>query len=121
MKLFKWSDIVFTLTVVAVSLLVWGMMQSSPAGERVVVTLDGKEIASLPLDRDTEFIVRGEYTNVIQIKDGVAFILDTDCPNKICLKEGSIHKNGQSIICAPNKMAATIEGGREGDVDAITQ
>ena len=83
--------------------------------------LNGKEIASLPLDRDADFTVQGEYTNVIRIRDGEAFVLQTDCPNRTCLKEGGISKNGQSIVCAPNKMIAAVEGGGEGDVDAITQ
>jgi hypothetical protein len=121
MKLFKWSDIVFTVAVAAVSLVVWAVLDTAPVGERLVVTLDGKVIATLPLDRDADFTVQGEYTNVIRIKDGKAFMLDTDCPNKICQKEGSIEKTGQSIICAPNKMTASIEGGGEGDVDAVTQ
>lgn len=121
MKLCKLSDIVFTLAIVAGCLLVWAILQTAPAGERLVVTLDGKKIASLPLNEDAEFTVRGEYSNVIRIKDGKAFVLDSDCPNKTCRKEGSIWKNGQSIICAPNKMTATVEGGRKGDVDAVTQ
>lgn len=121
MKLFKPGDIIFTLVIVAVSVLVWAIFQNAPAGEMVVVTLDGKEIASLPLAQDAEFTVRGEYTNILEIRDGKAFILDTDCPNKTCQKEGSIQKNGQSIVCAPNKMSAVIQGGGEGEVDAITQ
>lgn len=121
MKLVKRSDVAFTLVIVAASLLVWALLQTAPAGERLVVMLNGSEIASLPLDQDTEFIVRGEYTNVLEIRGGKAFILDTDCPNKTCQKEGSIQKNGQTIVCAPNKMIAVIAGGEEGDVDAITQ
>lgn len=121
MKLVKRSDVVFTLVIVAASLLVWALLQTAPAGERLVVTLDGNEIASLPLDQDTEFTVRGEYTNVLVIRGGEAFVLDTDCPNNTCRKEGSIYKKGQTIVCAPNKMIAVITGSGEGDVDAITQ
>ncbi len=121
MKLFKKSDIIFTAAIVAVALAVWGLFAAAPAGERAVIMLDGKQIASLPLDEDTIYTVRGEYTNVLEVKDGQIFVRGTDCPNQICKKEGAISKDGQTIVCAPNKMTVTITGGEEGGVDAITQ
>ncbi len=121
MKLFKWSDIVFTAVIVAAALIIWGLLAVAPAGKYAVVMLDGAEIASLPLDKDTVYTVRGEYTNVLQIEDGEIFVVETDCPNKICQKEGAISRSGQSIVCAPNRMTVTITGGEGGGVDAITQ
>lgn len=121
MKLFKRSDIVFTAVIVAAALAIWGVFAAAPQGERAVVMLDGKQIASLPLDVDTTYTVRGEYTNVLEVKDGEIFVADTDCPNQICRKEGAISRAGQSIVCAPNKMTVTVTGGEGDGVDAITQ
>lgn len=121
MKLFKRSDIVFTAVIVAAALIIWGLFAGAPAGKYAVVMLDGKEIASLPLDEDTVYTVRGEYTNVLRIADGEVFVEETDCPNKICQKEGAISKSGQNIVCAPNRMTVTITGGERSEVDAITQ
>ena len=121
MKLFKRSDIVFTAVIVAAALVIWGLLSAAPLGERAIVMLDGEQIASLPLDEDTVYIVRGKYTNVLEVRDGEIFVVETDCPNKICQKEGAISKAGQSIVCAPNRMTVTIAGGEGGGVDAITQ
>jgi len=121
MKLIKRSDIIFTAAVVAAALLIWGWTATAPRGERALVMLEGREIASLPLDTDTVYTVRGEYTNVLEVKDGEVFVADTDCPNKTCQKEGAISRAGQTIVCAPNKMTVTVTGGEEGGVDAITQ
>ena len=38
---------------------------------------------------------------------------DADCPDKLCIHQGRIHKNGQWIICLPNRVAVTIEGAAE--------
>jgi hypothetical protein len=121
MKLFKRSDIIFTVAIAAAALIIWGLFAAAPLGERAVIMLDGKQIASLWLDEDTIYTVRGEYTNVLEVKDGVIFVWESDCPNQICVKEGAISKSGQAIVCAPNKMTVTITGGEEGGVDAITQ
>ena len=121
MKWFKWSDVLFTAILIAAALLLWVVFQTSSAGGQAVIKLDGKQIAVLPLQSDSIYIVQGEYTNVIEIKDGLVFVRETDCPNKICQKQGSIQKNGQSIVCVPNKMTVVIIGGEEATVDAITE
>lgn len=45
----------------------------------------------------------------IEIKDSKARILESDCPNKICIKTGWIDSCGQSAVCVPNKTAVSIE------------
>lgn len=121
MKLFKKSDLIFTAAVAVAGLLVWALMLTAPQGKQLIITLGGKQIVSLPLEQDGEFVVHGQYDNVIQISGGRAFVLYTTCPNKACQKSGSVSKNGQSIVCAPNQMAATVSGGSEGGVDAVSE
>lgn len=121
MKWIKRSDIIFTASIVAAALIIWGLLTAAPEGKTAVVMLDGVTVATLSLDDDTVYTVQGDYTNVLRVEDGEIFVAETDCPNKICQKQGAISRAGQTIVCAPNKMTVTITGGEEAGVDAVTQ
>ncbi len=119
-KLVKKSDIIFTVIIAAAILLVWLFSLPREAGTQVVFRKDGEVMATLPLSKDTVYGISGAYRNIFEIKDGTVRIVQTDCPNHQCEKTGDISHAGQSIVCAPNGVSATITG-READVDGITQ
>lgn len=112
------SDIVFTVAVVAAALLVWFLLVSGSAGQSVVIRMDGKIIAELPLNADAEFSAEGSYTNVFKISGGSVRVEHTDCPSGQCARAGAISAPGASLVCAPNHVSATVTGG--GGVDALT-
>ena len=43
-----------------------------------------------------------------------------DCPDQICVRQKAISKEGESIICLPNKVVVSIVGGEEKELDAVT-
>jgi hypothetical protein len=57
-------------------------------------------------------------TTVIRIADGALQVMDSPCPEKICVKSGKIHSPGEWIACLPNQVLITIEGREPQDVDA---
>ena len=101
-------DIVFILAIalVGLCLLFFNGRKTSP-GSSVVVEVDGKTVASYPLDTDGVFVLNGG-TNTLEIKDGKARISDADCPNMQCVRQGWISRGGQSIVCLPNKLIVTV-------------
>jgi len=57
-------------------------------------------------------------SNIVCIdKDGV-YMKEAHCPDKLCVNQGKIQKNAQSIVCLPNKIIVEIEG-KKTDVDAV--
>lgn len=101
-------DIVLILAIalVGLCLLFFNGRKTSP-GSSVVVEVDGKTVASYPLDTDGVFVLNGG-TNTLEIKDGRARISDADCPNMQCVRQGWISRGGQSIVCLPNKLIVTV-------------
>lgn len=84
-----------------------------------VVTIDGGEYGRYPLAVDTTEEIElpdGSY-NVLEIKDGEADITDASCPDGICVNHRAVSKQGQSIVCLPNKVVVEIENGEESDID----
>ena len=101
-------DIVLILSIalVGLCLLFFNGRKTTP-GSSVVVEVDGKTVASYPLDTDGVFVLNGG-TNTLEIKDGRARISDADCPNMQCVRQGWISRGGQSIVCLPNKLIVTV-------------
>ena len=112
-KLFKKNDLILIifLTFTSVVMLI-GISLFSKKGATVVVSVDGKEVASFPLDEDTVYNIGGYHggENILEVKDGKAHLTDASCPDKLCVSMGYINKSGQSIICLPNKVVIEIKG-----------
>lgn len=59
--------------------------------------------------------------NVLVITDGSCHMEDANCPDKLCVSQGTISKSGQSIICLPHKLVITISGEDEQETDAVSR
>jgi hypothetical protein len=85
-------------------------------GPWAVVLINGEEAARYPLSKNGSFPLNGG-TNTLVVEDGYAWMTDSDCPDKICEHMGKIHMNGQLIVCLPNGVIVTVEGGEDSGVD----
>ena len=87
-----------------------------------VVTIDGIEYGTYPLDEDRVEridIGDGEY-NILEIKDGEAFMSEASCPDQICVLHSHIRYTGESIVCLPHKVLVEIINGEVNDLDGST-
>ena len=83
-------------------------------GSYVTVEVNGVEIHRFNLDEDGEYVLNGG-TNVLRIKNGVAYMVDANCPDKTCCAFWRrIDQNRESITCLPNHLVVTVHGGEEG-------
>ncbi len=115
-KLFNKNDLILIICLVLASaVMLTGISLFSKKGAKVVVSVDGKELASFPLSEDTVYNISGYHggENILEIKDGKAHLTDASCPDKLCVNMGYISKTGQSIICLPNKVVIEIKGNTE--------
>ncbi len=116
-KIFSRADLWLLIALVIVIAGIW-LLRRSGSGQTVCVRVDGKEVARLALSRDGEYPVESVYgRNLVKIRDGSAFVAETDCPNGDCLR-GSISKSGDSLACLPHHLTLTVEG--EGGIDAVS-
>ncbi len=81
-------------------------------GAKVIVRV-GSEVAHIfPLDKDLDTVIEGVDggTNHLIIKDGVAWLEEASCPDKLCVAQGKIQYSGDSLICLPNQVVVEISG-----------
>ena len=123
----KKNDIVLiAVLLVAAVLVAAGMrirqMNNTKDTANVVVTIDGEVYGTYPLSEDrTERIELpdGSY-NILIIADGYADVAEASCPDQICVKHNHIRYSGEAIVCLPNKVVVTVEGGEDNDIDGST-
>lgn len=120
----KTRNDIFLLVVV----LVFGVLVSigmivynkQEIGVRVVVTVDGKEYGSYPLNRDAVVEIEGKIgINTMEIKDGSVRMIEAVCPDLYCVQHEPVHANGEKIICLPGTIILEIVGGEESELDGI--
>ena len=110
------------ILLIAVLLLVAGavlltMLLTRVEGSYVRVTREGEEIGRFSLSVDGEYSLNGG-THTLVIEQGRAYMLDADCPDRVCVHTGRISYVGQSIVCLPYDVTVIIEG--EGGVDFVS-
>ncbi|MDE6663220.1 MAG: NusG domain II-containing protein [Lachnospiraceae bacterium] len=59
-----------------------------------------------------------EY-NVFICADNDIRMLQSSCPDKICVHHSAISKTGENIICLPHKLVIEIKGGKENVLDGV--
>jgi len=80
------------------------------AGE-YVLTDDFKDVVNI--ETETGY-------NIMHIEGGQIWIHEASCPDKICIHQGKISKNGEMILCIPNRMIIKIvDDNDEGEIDFI--
>lgn len=91
-----------------------------PQGGEVVVSEDGYELYRLPLKEEARVhIGDDEKFNILVVSGGEAYIEDASCPDHICVKSGGVSFEGQTIVCLPNKVVISIEGGQGSELDGV--
>lgn len=108
------NDIIFIVALLAVVIcLGLGVYFLRPGGDEVVVKVDGKIYGTYPLNTDAVVEIRtgehAEQINLLIIKDGKAYVQEATCPDGICAAHKPISREGESIVCLPNKVAITVQ------------
>ena len=95
----------------------------SSSGDRIRIEVDGQLMGEYPLDQDMVISVPDDKntTNIISIEYQRARMIEADCPDKLCIHQGSIYKQGQTIVCLPNKVVVTVISDKESGYDTIAR
>ena len=89
-------------------------MRTIPA---IDATASGESvIAALPI------VISGYQggMNHIVIQDNAVYMSDADCPDKLCVHTGTIHKTSETIVCLPHRVVVEITGTTD-TFDAVVQ
>ncbi len=89
------------------------------SGEKIIVIVDKRKEYIYPLNVDRIVEFKGKIGMIkLEIRDKKAKVIESSCPQKICMKTGWIENKGEQIICVPNRVIIRIDGEQ---LDAITE
>lgn len=104
-----------------------GLPRETSGQLTAVITVNGSEIAELPLyppyagNELAQYPMDDlPYPLVLEYKTGAIRVLEYECPNGDCARIGWINQTGQQIICLPNRLVITLTGQSDQSYDAIT-
>lgn len=120
------NDIIFLTVIIILAIAVYLIFRFffSGNGDVVNISVDGALYGSYPLDTDVRIEIKnssGQVTNVLIIENDSAHMEEATCPDKLCIKQKTISKDNESIICLPNKVAVTVTSKSESDIDVISR
>ena len=103
----KKKDILFIVIMAAFIAAAFGIFQVVlPSQGREIIIEEGNDLVGVfSLEEDQVIEVQGPLgISTVIIENGEAYMLDSPCPNKVCIAMGHINEPGDSIICIPNRI-----------------
>jgi len=92
--------------------------QPSSGASAICIYQKDKLLEESGLDKDRIItILDGKMQ--LEIKDGRARVLNTDCPHHICKNMGWIKYNGETIVCVPNQVLIEVKSKGPAAIDAV--
>ncbi len=88
-------------------------------GAGVIVRVEGEEVARYSLFQTDTYPLNGG-TNILEIKNGEAWLSSANCPDELCVHQGVVKSDGQVITCLPNKLTVTVYGAQDDGVDFVS-
>ena len=110
-KLITKADLLMLILLVAAGIVGYISLKTfMKKGGSVRVTVDGQTVKTVSLDDDGEYSITGYDGgfNTLVVKNGKAYIKEADCPDKLCVNQGKISKEGETIICLPHRVVVEI-------------
>ncbi|MBQ9929210.1 MAG: NusG domain II-containing protein [Oscillospiraceae bacterium] len=105
------------VAVIAIAIAVLSLTKKD--GDYVIVRVNGNEVARYSLSQDGEYSLNGG-TNILRIENGAAYLVSANCPDHLCVKQGKIDQNGETITCLPNRLTVTVFSAEEGEVELVS-
>ena len=113
MKFFKRSDVVIIAVILVLS-LVFGLVYdqiSKGKATKAEIYYYSQLIETVPLDtgKERDFSLKQNPNIIFHLdKQGNIAFVASDCPDKICVKTGKLHRVGEYAACLPNGVILKI-------------
>jgi hypothetical protein len=97
--------------------------RSSSSVAHAAISVNGQVVRTIALDGHQEtFRLTGVGGfNQIEVHGSRVRMVDTDCPDKLCINQGWISRIPQMIVCLPHRVVVRIVEGSTMNVDSIVR
>ncbi len=114
-----WVGLIALVLGLSLTAVLW-LNQRGQAGTQANIYVDGVCIYSIDLQQVTErkyLTVEGAIgVNVLEMEQGRIRVVEADCPDQICVRQGWAEDGLLPVVCLPNRVV--IELGPAGQAQA---
>lgn len=118
----KWFLLLLVLAGISLSAGIY--IPRTASGSYVEIRVDGVCTAAYPLSSNRTQTISGADggSNTFEIRNGIVYMREADCHDKVCVGMKGISKTGETIVCLPHKLVLAIVGTDEepSGPDAVT-
>jgi hypothetical protein len=120
-KGFKIGDYIVIVMVVGLILLLFTLTYGFNGSERYI-EITGSDTSNIydPVVNRVVDIDGPIGTTRVVIENGKAWVEDSPCRDKICIKMGILSRSGEEAVCLPNRVIVQMKGDR-GGVDGVSR
>lgn len=119
--MFKKKDLFIIIVIIVIICLglLFNHFYFNQAPALVKISINNQEYQRVSLNKNQTININN--CNTVVIKDGFVFMSKANCPDKLCIDQGKISKNGEQIICLPNQIVIAIISNQNDDIDATVK
>lgn len=78
-------------------------------GGWVYIYEDGEVVQKIAISQEGSYSFQTEAgSNTVLIKDGAVSVIEADCPDLLCVKQGEINGSRETIICLPHRLVVEV-------------
>lgn len=90
-------------------------------GYKVLIYVNGTLVQEVSLEVEAEIVIHGNPgDNVLVIRDRKAYMKEASCENHVCIQQGEVSRNGETIICMPNQIIVEVSAEKQ-EIDAVVR
>ena len=113
LKKLKLGDFLIIVILLIISFTPFYMLHNQEkADDQIIgiVKINNREVKRLPLDKDQKWrYQKNGKINIVQIKSHKIRVIDANCKDQVCVKEGWKSKSGDTIVCLPHKFLIELK------------
>lgn len=118
-KVINKRDTIIIVLIIIFALACVFIPKLADRGGTAVIKYGDEVVAELALDQDGDYIFSEFEGMVFTVADGAIFVTESNCGDHTCIRTGAISRNGEVIVCVPNKAAVTIKSREQSDLDVV--
>ncbi len=112
--------LMITISVTSLGIYKWYLNQAYDE-KYLEISVKGEFFRKIPLEDDSKVETFNINTdlgiNIVKIDNGRVGIVDADCPDELCIKDGFISQPGEMLVCLPNKLVLEIKGQKQAETE----
>ena len=113
LKKLKLGDFLIIVVLLIISFTPFYMLHNQEkADDQIIgiVKINNREVKRLPLDKDQKWrYQKNGKINIVQIKNHKIRVIDANCKDQVCVKEGWKSESGDTIVCLPHKFLIELK------------